>query len=302
MNKMYFPLISALITEQLIYFLIKNDDFNLKTRKKLEVLIEKNINGMIDKGENTTSSGKKIFMTWDDVRSQNLFFNHLIKRSWSFPDSDTNGIVLSLIEYYNLAIRQKRISPNNSLQIKTRSSLLQSAYCETLLRYFSNAYNFTIPKGRKFINKNLKAYLVYFSEGMNDCDPAVNIDILQSLAANWENWKIADNKECINQISACFNYLHFLAVNELLFSNSLLQYYYTLPAIAFLWGRLVKTFETMSKNDKKIFDENGCITRIHKIAIGFWQAYILKQRNPQTENLFDFALIKYAFPELLIRS
>jgi hypothetical protein len=112
-------------------------------------------------------------------------------------------------------------------------------------------------------------------------------------------WKLKDNDECLKQITAVLEYLNFLAQKNLLFCDSLFQFYYTLPAVAFLWGRFYSEFRKLSALECSVFDVKNLIPLINMKAQEHCNKDFSSQSIHISKNVFECALLAQAFPKYL---
>ena len=296
-SKMHFPIFSALVVEQLIHFLMNNKLDNAELSKKAEALVDRTLGQLIDKGGMTEKSNKVLYKTIDSAGIANPIFNLVMNKSWSFPDCDTTGILLSVYQLYLTASEKGYFKDSGNVIAKVINVLHETRYVSELSGIFRDVYSYTLPIGRRRLRPGLKAFLTYFSQGMNDADSSINIDVLQALAINWETWQIESNDQVLKQINSTLEYLHFLAVNNLLFSEGLCQFY-TYTALTYLWGRFASAFNKLGEIDRKKFDQSEFVPIIHQCILDYWIKTFSKNRVEVSWNIFEYLLLIEAFPIL----
>ena len=299
-NKVSYPLINSLITEQLLIYLGSGPKIPEETKIKLKLMIVKNISELISKHSNT-AKGVDVRKTISKAKCKNKILNYILSEQWSFPESDTNGVISSLYCLFYSALKKGILCEEKKMEKIIVSQLENTLYVKKLSEHFNTAKKFSLPQNRELIRSDLKCYLSYLIPGMNDADPAVNINILHALFINRDMWKLKDNDECLKQITAVLEYLNFLAQENLLFCDILFQFYYTLPAVIFLWERFYSEYCKLSALECSVFDVKNLIPLINIKA----QEYCNKDKDFThqsahiSENIFECALLARAFPKYL---
>jgi hypothetical protein len=227
-----------------------------------------------------------------DPRVPNRILNGVM-RSWSaYDDTDSSAFVLSFFAEY---LRQPRKDAAfSALSVKVGAALARTPYPDDLVDVHRPAEPFTLPIGRPRLAPGSACFLTYFTQGANDADPVVNMDILHALCLNWDRWEIRRRTRLLECARQSLAYIRAFADNGSLFRHDVHQYY-SAPACAFLWKRFLEGFSSLPPEDGSALDPDGHVSVVDARLEAWWEARMQDDSGFESVNAMDAVLLGAAF-------
>ena len=200
----------------------------------------------------------------------NPFFRSIMVEWGEYYDCDDTAVVLSVLAKY----ASLRHAPTRDVALSDQCSRVvhQSGFVTWVVSLLGDPREHLMPEGKKLVSAGHNAFLTYKGEGVNDVDPTVNIDVLESLAHCRHAMGTLDNAGVMRGIHCTLRYLTHLTQRGVLFSP-FVNSFYTGPVVTYMWRRFVRTFESMQDDERRRFDPEGRIAGIDDIIQQFWKAH-----------------------------
>ncbi len=293
-SRMEMSIFSGYVLDRLIAFAETQNDLSASLRKRLEIMIDSAVIALSHNAR--LVNGAYLFTYGNNPQIDNPRLNRIMSQWGVYNDSDSSMVILAVFRRFLNACRAGVLNASAGTVDRIRVILEAAGVLDHLSTIFKPVYEYVLPRGRTEKHLNFSAYLCYFTGGANDADPVLNMNVLNGLFANYQDWKIFDRPETIKQIHSVLNYLYFLADSRLLFSPYQHQYY-TIPAMAYIWKRFFSTYQSLPEKAIGLLDPQGRTILINQRMDEYFKPIFQMSVRRQNCNLFDLALFLQAYPE-----